>query len=264
MRLAASGATCTKIESPALDPMQQYSETAYAQMHQGIRTVLINLKTSAGQKALARHLAKADLVLTSFRPAALTKLGLAWPDLHRQYPQLSQIAVVGHAGARANEPGHDLTYMADNGLITGLQTPATLFADMAGALMVVEAAFKAVLAQRANGEGAYFEVALADAAAFLALPRQWGLTKPSGAVGGAHAGYRLYACKNGRVAVAALEPHFAQRLCAAAGLPEGAARRIRSPGTHRALEAFFATQSRAQVEQLARVHDLPLHTLGAG
>ena len=62
------------------------------------------------------------------------------------------------------------------------------------------------------------EVALSDAAGYLGLPNHWGLTKPSGAVGGAHAGYRIYACKDGRVAVAALEPHFAQSLCEQAGV----------------------------------------------
>ena len=63
----------------------------------------------------------------------------------------------------------------------------------------------------------YQEVALSDAAAYLALPRTWGLTSPQGSVGGAHAGYRVYPCKDGRVAVAALEPdtqnsYFANRL----------------------------------------------------
>ena len=46
-------------------------------------------------------------------------------------------------------------------------------------------------------------------AAYLALPRQWGLTQRTGSVGGAHAGYSVYPCKDGRVSVAALEPHFA-------------------------------------------------------
>ena len=47
------------------------------------------------------------------------------------------------------------------------------------------------------------------------------MTLPTGAVGGAHAGYRIYPCKDGRVAVAALEPHFAAALCEVAGVEGG-------------------------------------------
>ena len=71
-----------------------------------------------------------------------------------------------------------------------------------------------------------------DAAHWLALPRTWGLTVPAGAVGGAHAGYRVYPCADGRVAVAALEPHFAARLCDAAGMPPAD---MADAATHRAI-----------------------------
>ena len=90
---------------------------------------------------------------------------------------------------------------------------------MGGALMASEAVLQALLVRAQTGQGTLLEVALADAAAWLAQPRHWGLTTPDGDVGGAHAGYRIYPCADGRVAVAALEPHFAARLCAAAGLP---------------------------------------------
>ena len=50
------------------------------------------------------------------------------------------------------------------------------------------------------------------AAQYLALPRAGGLTTPKGAVGGANASYAMYRCKDGRVAVASLEPHFERRL----------------------------------------------------
>jgi crotonobetainyl-CoA:carnitine CoA-transferase CaiB-like acyl-CoA transferase len=109
--------------------------------------------------------------------------------------------------------------------------------------------------------GVFQEIALSDAAAYLALPRTWGLTTPQGDVGGAHAGYRIYPCKNGRVAVAALEPHFASRLCEAAGLAAKAAHDMRKASTHRAIAAFLLTQTRQQLNQLAHQKDIPLHTL---
>ncbi|MBS3911043.1 MAG: CoA transferase [Hydrogenophaga sp.] len=270
MRLKAMGATCLKAEPPGPkgapdgtsgDPMGQYNPQAYATMHGGIKVITIDLKTDKGQAALDRELARTDLLITSFRPSALVKLGLGWKSLHKAYPALSVVAIVGAPGARAEEPGHDLTYLADAGLVTGLELPATLFADMGGALMASEAALKAVLAQKTNGKGSFQEVALADAAAWLALPRHWGLTQPKGAVGGAHAGYRVYPCKDGRVAVAALEPHFAAALCSAASIPMTGMATLFQPATHAAIAAFLAGQTRKQLDKLAVAKDIPLHTL---
>jgi len=80
-------------------------------------------------------------------------------------------------------------------------------------------------------------------------------------VGGAHAGYKVYPCKNGRVAVAALEPHFAARLCEAAGLPASAAKQMNKRSTHAAIAAFLLTQTKQQLDRLATAKDIPLHTL---
>ena len=103
---------------------------------------------------------------------------------------------------------------------------------------------------------------LAEAAQWLALPLHWGLTTPKGDVGGAHAGYRIYPCADGRVAVAALEPHFAARLCEAAGLPAaGDMAHLRNPATHDAIARFLQGQTRAQLSALAHAKDIPLHTL---
>jgi alpha-methylacyl-CoA racemase len=263
------GATCTKLEPPAGDPMARYSRTAYEELHEGVTVLAADLKTGAGQQLLHQELQRTDVLLTSFRPSAMAKLGLSWNDLHSRYPALCQVAIVGSAGAGAEVPGHDLTYQAEHGLVTSLDLPATLYADMAGSLEASEAVLQAALLQRAPGAeagrsrtGRYFEVALADAAAFLALPRRWGLTQPQGTVGGAHAGYRVYPCRDGRVAVAALEPHFAAALRQVAGL-QGPEADVSMTGraTHAALEKFFAAHTRTQLDLLAKEYDLPLHTM---
>jgi crotonobetainyl-CoA:carnitine CoA-transferase CaiB-like acyl-CoA transferase len=231
-------------------------------LHEGVSVIQDDLKTEAGQQALHRQLAKTDVLLTSFRPSALEKLGLGWKSLHRLYPALSHVAIVGSAGAEI--PGHDLTYLADHGLVPGLELPATLFADMGGSLMASEAVLQAALRQRLGGQavkGVRLEVALASAAEYLALPRQWGLTKPDGFVGGAHAGYGVYACRDGRVAVAALEPHFAAALCAAAGVATSSVASLQSAATRAAIAGFLKKQTRAQLDALALAQDIPLHTM---
>jgi len=257
LRCRAMGANCLKLEPPAGDPMHLYNPGAYAELHAGIEVREADLKTAPAQAALHEELARTDVLLTSFRPSALRKLGLDWPALQARHPRLSQVAIVGAAGERAEEPGHDLTYLADAGLVPGTQLPPTLFADMAGALMASEAVLQAVMQARAGG-GTRVEVALHGAAEWLALPRNWGLTAPGGAVGGAHAGYRVYPCADGRVAVAALEPHFARRLAEAAGLPTDD---MHAPAAHEGVAAWLARRTRAELDALAAQRDIPLHTL---
>lgn len=271
MRLQAMGAKCTKLEplAPAgmhtADPMGIYKPAAYEEMHKGLRVLQADLKSERGQAALHKQLAQTDVLITSFRPSALVKLGLTWNALHKRYPAMCMVSIVGAAGERAEEAGHDLTYQAESGLVNGLGMPASLYADMGGSLVTTEAVLQALLLRqrpgRSQGKGVFHEVALSQASAFLALPRTWGLTTLTGDVGGAHAGYKVYPCKNGRVALAALEPHFAARLCEAAGLPKHAVIQMHKRSTHESIAQFLATQTRAQLDRLSSSKDIPLHTL---
>ncbi len=270
MHCRQMGATCTKLEPPPHpsapkgtpgDPMGLYNQDAYRVMHQGVKTAVVDLKTDRGQKALHKHLARTDVLMTSFRPSALTKLGLEWKALHRQYPALSMVTIVGAPGARAEEPGHDLTYLAENGLVHGLDLPPTLYADMGGSLMASEAVLQSRLLQLKKGKGVRLEVALSDAAGYLALPRTWGLTRSGAAVGGGHAGYKVYPCKDGRVAVAALEPHFAKALATEAALEMSHTMAMFAPESHAAIAAFLAVKTCAELDALSTAKDIPLYTL---
>ena len=272
MRCRRMGAHCTKLEAPpppnakSADPMGAYNPQAYAVMHEGVEIVHADLKSAEGQATLQALLAQTDVLITSFRPAASARLGVDWASLQPHHPRLSLVEIVGASGERADEPGHDLTYMAEAGLVTGLDLPPTLFADMAGSVMASEAVLQALLRRAASGRGVRIEVTLSGAAHYLALPHSWGLTQRNGTVGGAHAGYRVYACADGRVAVAALEPHFAQRLCQAVGVPgadtpQAALALMFRSATHHAVAEYFAGQTRAELDRLAAGQDIPLHTL---
>jgi len=270
MRLQAMGAKCTKLEPLApqgmstADPMGIYKPAAYEVMHQGLKVLQADLKSERGQAALHKQLAQTDVLITSFRPSALVKLGLAWKELHTRYPALCVVSIVGAPGERAEEAGHDLTYQADSGLVNGLEMPASLYADMGGSLLASEAILQTRLHHLQKGKAVRIEVALSDSARYLGLPNAWGLTKPTSPVGGMHAGYAVYPCKNGRVAVAALEPHFAAALAEAAGLPDGNVKTMMKPETRVAIAAFMAGKTRQQLEKLAVTKDIPLHTLAAG
>lgn len=74
------------------------------------------------------------------------------------------------------------------------------------------------------------------------------------------AGYRVYPCKDGRVTVAALEPHFAASLCQAAGVVASDLCAMFAPAIHEAIAAFFRTQTRQQLDRLAHERNIPMHT----
>ena len=83
MRLRTLGATCTKLEPPAGDPMARYNPAAFTALHQGVKLLQADLRTPEGRSALNRELARSEVLLTSFRPAALASLGLGWKALHK-------------------------------------------------------------------------------------------------------------------------------------------------------------------------------------
>jgi crotonobetainyl-CoA:carnitine CoA-transferase CaiB-like acyl-CoA transferase len=115
-RLAAMGATVTKVEPPDGDPLQRYASGWYAELTQGQQVLTLDLKDRADRTHASRLLAEADVLLTAMRPSALDRLGLQ-DDVDEH--GLVLVEIVGHDGDRADEAGHDLTYQAAHGTLRG-------------------------------------------------------------------------------------------------------------------------------------------------
>ncbi len=251
-RLRQLGAAVTKIEPPGGDPLAIACPAWYAQLHQGITVLTLDLKTQADRAQLEAMLDATDLLLTSMRPAALARLGLAPDALAARHPRLCQVAIVGYDPPDTDKAGHDLTYQAALGLVQPPQLPRALLADLGGAEQAVSTALALLLA-RAQGLGAgSAEVVLARAAEAFGQPWQFGLTRATGTLGGGLPGYNLYETADGWVALAALEPHFWQRFLVAAALtqPDKAA-----------VAAFFRQQPAAYWTAWARERDIPLEAV---
>ncbi|MBN8506461.1 MAG: CoA transferase [Burkholderiales bacterium] len=246
------GARVRKLEPPSGDPLALYAPAAYAELHQGIAVRRLDLQLAQGQAQLARELAKADVLLTSFRPQALRRLGLGWRALHAAYPLLWQVAVEGSLQA-PDEAGHDLTYQALLGLLSE-DLPPNLWADMCGAQQALTALHQVHIGRLRGETPRCLRVGLVDALAQAAAPHRWGLTRPGGLLGGRHAGYQLLPCRDGRVALAALEPKFTLALARCAGLAEPVNWLTPQP----ALRRWLARHSAAELQALAAEHDLPL------
>jgi len=249
-RLFRFGAEVVKVEPPSGDPMELYHARWYRDMAQGQTVVTLDLKAGDDRKTLHDLLGSADLLITASRPAALTRLGLDWSSLHRDFPRLCQVAIVGYPAPRDNEAGHDLTYQASLGLLTPPHLPRTLMADMAGAEQTVASTLALLLARERGQAAGYAEVALSEAAAAMAEPYRYGTTVPGANLGGGIPEYNIYQTTDGWVAVAALEPHFKQRL--------ESMLKVATPEEYRAV---FAGQNCAYWQEWGQKLDVPVETV---
>jgi alpha-methylacyl-CoA racemase len=248
-RLQKLGAQVIKVEPPGGDPMSFYKPKWYAEMAEGQEVVTLDIKGSDHREQLNKMLEETNLLITATRPAALERLGLGWHELHAQFPNLCQVAIVGYPSPCENEPGHDLTYQAKHGLLAPPQMPRTLIADMAGAEIAASEALALLLAKERGHEAGYALVALSEAAQYMSEPYRTGLTQPGTMLGGGLPEYNIYATSDGWVAVAALEPHFKAAMEKALNFES------KNPDE---LRPIFAQKSAAEWEEWAREFDLPI------
>lgn len=251
-RLADFGASVIKVEPPdALggDPMRQYAPSYHGALHQGLDVRTLNLKNADDRATFDGLLADADVFITAQRESALAKLQLTGDALSNRFPTLCHIAIVGTE--KANDAGHDLTYLADAGLATPPHLPSTLLADLAGAERAVTATFAALRLAEKTGRGQHMVVSLSRAAEAFSGPMTHGLTSAGGLLAGRHPGYNFYRASDGWVALAALEPHFVERLQKASGVAF----------TIKALQQFFSAKSIRDWRVWAATHDIPLSVI---
>lgn len=260
-RLRDMGASVVKVEPPAGDPLAVAAPAWYAEMTSGTEVVAIDLKSSAGRAEVGRLLAEADVLVTSHRPSALRRMGLAGAVV--RHPRLCHVEIVGDV-ADPERPGHDLTFQADEGLVAAPGLPRTLAADLAGAEAAASAALGLLLRRASSGEGGQVVVGLRQAADSIADPLRHGLTVPGGTLGGGLPVYGVYEVADGHVAVAALEPHFIRRLAEAINTPipsgttpAGALAAVDAEFGKR-LAAFLRGRPTASVLRWADDHDLPV------
>jgi crotonobetainyl-CoA:carnitine CoA-transferase CaiB-like acyl-CoA transferase len=243
-KLHAAGASVIKVEPPTGDPLEGYAPGWYRQLHQGVSVERLDLKSAAGAHRMRTLRTDATLFLASQRPSALTRLGLDADTLlhpNSRHNHLRWLNIVGELDA-PEVPGHDLTYLAKAGLV-GTDIPKSVFADVLAAEHTVVTAL--LLLREPPGSRA--QVGLYDSLAPLVAPLTHGLTGPGALLGGGLAAYGLYQARAGRIAVAALETRFRQRLYQELDAPFDSD-----------LTSIFSTRTADEWEQWARAKDLPI------
>lgn len=249
MLLADLGAEVIKVEDPAggdyarwYPPRIAEGDDGYgaffAALNEGKKSVCADLRDPEARARIERLLATADVLVEGFRPGVLERLGFEPDALRARNPRLiiARISGWGQDGPLARRAGHDLGFLARSGVLarTGpADEPPALssvqIADLAGGAL--HAAFAIALAlyrREQTGEGGVLDVSMAEGAMSLLRPHV-AMAQAEGGAGprgremltGGLPCYRCYRTADGGfLAVAALEPVFWQRFCAATGLEE--------------------------------------------
>jgi alpha-methylacyl-CoA racemase len=284
--LADFGADVVKVEDTAMGDYMRWAPPAYEgadesaasamflALNRNKRSVRVNLKDDRGREVLFALARKADVVLESFRPGVLDRLGCGYEALRAVNPALVYCAISGYgqdSPVRARS-GHDLNYLALAGLLglTGDSDaapiqPAGQIADLGGGALMAAFGILAALRERdRSGEGQFVDVSMTDgalswltmlAARFLAegvVPRRGTLD-----LGGGLVCYQPYRCADGWITIGALEPKFWAAFCRGTGREDLIAGQFDAPGsaTHRAVEEIVAARTRADWAGFAAEHD---------
>jgi alpha-methylacyl-CoA racemase len=207
------GARVVRLLSPAGDPMESIAPAWHEALNAGKETVVVDLKED--REAGRALLYEADVVLESFRPGVVERLGVGPADLPDSVVYCS-LTGFGYGTSHEARAGHDLNYQGWAGLLadTAPAMPLTQIADLAsGALTAVARIVAALLERERTGRGAHIVVSMTHGAHRLASHRLGGEPIERYLTGGL-ASYRIYATADGRhLTVAALEPQFFARLC---------------------------------------------------
>ena len=240
------GADVIKVEEPGLGdygrfmpPLVNGMSLYFLAMNRNKRSIALNLKTEQGREVFRRLARGADVILESFRPGVLERLGVGYSHLREINPRVIYCAISGYGqdGPYRLRAGHDLNYVGYAGLLShnresakAIPTmPATQLADIAGGALPAVIGILAALAGRATSDqGRFIDVSMMEGSLAL-MPLLAATTLNSGqepAPGSGHLNgglpaYHVYATKDGKaITLGALEPKFWSAFCARVERPD--------------------------------------------
>ena len=300
MVLADMGADVVKVEDPklgdylrAFPPAKGGMSGRFLAVNRGKRSIALDLKDAAAKATFLAMVEKADVIVESFRPGVMSKLGLGYDALAARNPKivLCSISGFGQTGPYVDRAGHDLGYIALAGVLAmggaaggAPSMPGVQIADLAGgALWGATAILGALVGRQRTGKGAHLDISMTEGALAL-LAAELGNqdcgarpTRGTETLNGGVAAYGIYATADGRyLAVGALEPKFWIALNTAIGRPPNVAEVVGKPHeqakTRAELAAIFATKTAAEwneiltkydccVEVVVETGELPTHPL---
>ncbi|HWB35439.1 MAG TPA: CaiB/BaiF CoA-transferase family protein, partial [Rugosimonospora sp.] len=232
MLLADLGADVIRVDRPE----EAGTPSPHPILHRGRRSVVLDLKDPNGLDAVRRLVDGADALVEGFRPGVTERLGIGPDECLARNPRLvyGRVTGWGQDGPLAQEPGHDINYIALAGALHAIGpaggdpvVPLNLVGDMGGGgLLLALGVTAALLHARTTGTGQVVDAAMTDGAAIqLALVQgllatgRWRDRRGSNVLDGAAPFYRTYRCADGgHVAVGCIEPQFYAAMLRVLGL----------------------------------------------
>lgn len=282
--LADLGADVVKIEEPGkgdyirwTPPMVGEMSSGHISLNRNKRSLTLNLKTEEGRRVFLDLVPKFDVVIESFRPGVMDRLGAGWNVLKEINPRLIYCAITGYGqdGPRAGTAGHDVNYAGYAGALSingeaGRRPviPGVQVGDLGGGGMAAVIAILAALQQRsATGKGDFCDVSMTDGiVSWLSIHagEYFATGNPPEAermhLSGVYPCYRIYPAADGYLTVGALEPQFWTRLCELIERPDLAgdafAMRERRDEVVEQLSALFTSRTRAEWMELLGSEDV--------
>ncbi len=273
--MADHGADVIKVEAPGGGEPNRYigqrrgGESVYfTSTHRGKRSIVLNLKEAAGRELFLRLAATADVVIESFRPGVVQRLGVDYEAVRAVRADIvyASISAFGQSGPLVADPAHDLAVEAMCGLLSvnvdadgNPVMPAMPSGDMLAATLTLSGVLMALLRRARTGAGDYLDVAMMDAI-FSCMPNSVGAVFGEGRrprpqderIWGGAAFYQIYATADGEhVVLGGSEIKFARNLLSALGREDLVPLCELPPGPGQApvrdfLRATFAARTRAE------------------
>lgn len=270
--LAALGARVAKIEPAAagdyaqrIGPMDGEASYFYRHLNAGKDIVPLDVTRPEGRRVLLERVSRSDLMVESFRPGVLDRLGIGFERLREANPRLCLISISGYGsrGQLAAAAGHDINYLALSGWMSELMPaagdptlPGVQIGDvLGGAMTAAFAAVSALLRATRTGSGCHIDVsmtaALISSNALGLAYAQAGVDRPAPGrdlLSGGVPCYGLYRTRDARyLAVGALEAKFWERFCEALGRVDLASRHWQNG------QQIGGEEARAVREELTRI-----------
>lgn len=265
LHLADLGADVIKVEDTGAGDYA--AEPVRSLVNRNKRGMRIDLKQPEGVATLLRLCERADVLVESFRPGVMERLGVGYAAVAARNPRIVYCSLTGYGqtGPYRDAPGHDMNYCAWSGVADQIgapgQPPALSnlpVADLLGGSLTAAMGILAALYDvTRSGLGRHVDIAIADgvlahAVIPLAAVNTQGQTAPAGAskLTGALPCYAMYATADGgHLAVAALERKFWDRFCALIGRED-----LR--GLHAPRDRAESEWVRAELQRLIGAHSL--------
>ncbi len=238
LMLADMGADVIKVEEPMrgdyIRLASPFDERGVSPLHlcynRNKRSLALDLKNQDGVSVLLDLVKNTDVLVDSFRPGVMERLGIGYQRLKKENPALVHCSITGYGqdGPLARAPGHDLNFQALGGVVelTGAAggppyVPGVLIGDVGAGMWAAFAILAALRLSERTGVGQFIDMSMLDAVmSFLSIHGQTYLStgQSPGREEMRHNGrrpcYRLYPTKDGRMlSVACSEPKFWVNLC---------------------------------------------------